>query len=219
MPSNRYPLIAKEGWLVLMLLASLYLVAEIFISSSLALIFLLLFLFAIILFRDPFRIIPPMPLAIISPVQGKVISIDDLENVWLERPAKRIRIKMSLLDVFSLRSPTEGKVMDQWSKSKKADMQSAEYAYWIKTDEDDDVVTVLHMSKPSWLYRIYLQSGHRIGQGQRCGYLYLGSTVDVFLPSNVKLMVENGQRVQSGSSILANIIHDTPVSVIPAASE
>lgn len=214
MPSNTYPLIAREGWPILFLLASLYLVCYLFISDSLAYVFFLAFIVSLYLLRDPSRPIPSIPLAIVSPVHGRIVAIDEMENCWLKRPAKRIRIKMSPWDIYSLRSPTEGKIMDQWSKSKKEGMTSPEYAYWIQTDENDDIVTALRFDKSQYFYKLYLQSGHRVGQGQRCGYLFLGATVDVFVPTNVKQLVEVGQWVESGSSTLVHLIHNKKTSTI-----
>ena len=61
---------------------------------------------------------------------------------------------------------------------------------------------------------MYLHSGERVGQGQRCGYFYFGGVIDVFLPLESKVQVEVGQYVQSGSSVLAQLIHSEGASVI-----
>lgn len=214
MPSNSYPLIAKEGWPVLFILAGLYLCCYFYVDWQMAQWLLIFIAASLFFFRDPPKIIPSLPLAIVSPVHGRVISIDDMENVWLERKSKRIRIKMSAWDIFSLRSPIEGKIMDQWCKSNTNNAASHEYAYWIKTDENDDVVTVLHLNHLKWLYRIYLQSGHRVGQGQRCGYLFFGGLVDVFVAASSKLSIKPGDKIESGASILGKIVHDKQATVI-----
>ena len=54
----------------------------------------------------------------------------------------------------------------------------------------------------------------RIGQGQRCGYLPFGGVVDLFLPVESKVLVEVGQRVDSGSTVLAELIHSEPLSSV-----
>ena len=214
MPSNSYPLIAKEGWFILFVLASLFFASYTHLTFSITLIFLALFSIFLFLFRDPTKLIPSLPLGIVSPVHGTVESIDLVENTWLERKAKRIRIKMACWDIFSLRSPIEGKIMNQWSKSSQETSGAREYAYWIQTDEKDDVVTALHFSKFKWFYRIYLQSGHRIGHGQRCGYLFFGSRVDVLVNENTRINVKPGDKIESGASILGHIVHETQVSVV-----
>ena len=177
-------------------------------------------LFVIFLFRDPQRQIPPSPLAVVSPVQGIVTALETVDDHWLKRQgvtrhAKRITIKMSGLDVYSVRSPTEGKVMEQWSKRRDIDGAKDRFAFWIRTDEGDDVVTVFALGAlASRFFRSYVQSGERLGQGQRCGYLCFGGTVDIFVPSNAKLNVEIGQSITSGEGILAYLVHRQSASMI-----
>ncbi len=217
MLSNRYPVIAKEAWPILFILVFFYCVFHFYfdwpLESIWVALLIVVFCVCLYLFRDPTRIIPSMPLAIVSPVHGTVSSVEEVESPWLDRQAKRIRIKMSPLDIYSLRSPTEGKIIDQWSKAVQNGTHSREYAYWIKTDEDDDVVTALHLTKNKFFYRLYLQSGHRIGQGQRCGYLFFGSTVDVYVPANSQIKVKTGQHINSGSDVLALLVHTEKVSI------
>lgn len=220
MPSNSYPLIAKEGWLLLFVLASLVLLAFNFISTTIAFILVTVFCFFLFLLRDPQRIIPSFPLAILGPVNGKVVETDETDDPWtskqgLNREARRIRLKMSIFDVYSFRSPVEGKVMEQWSEKCEAENGQRKFAFWIRTDEGDDVVTVFRLSSYAAIcFRSYIQSGERLGQGQRCGFLYFGGIVDVFIPASSKLEVEPGQSITSGEDILAQLIHESPASMI-----
>lgn len=220
MPSNRYPFIAKEGWLLLFVLAGLILMTFYFISSIVSFVLAIIFCFFLFLLRDPQRTIPSLPLAILSPVEGRVILTDEVDDPWLNqqginRQAKRIRIKMSSLDVYSLRSPVEGKVMEQWSEKCKEENGQRKFAFWIRTDEGDDIVTVFRLSPcAAACFRIYIQSGERLGQGQRCGYLYFGGTVDIYIPENSKLEVEPGQTITSGEDVLAYLVHGSSVSMI-----
>lgn len=220
MPSNRYPFIAKEGWLLLLVLAGLILLTFYFVSSIVSFVLAIIFCFFLFLLRDPQRTIPSLPLAILSPVEGRIILIDEVDDPWLNqqginRQAKRIRIKMSNLDVYSLRSPVEGKVMEQWSEKCKEENGQRKFAFWIRTDEGDDIVTVFRLSPcAAACFRIYIQSGERLGQGQRCGYLYFGGTVDIYIPENSKLEVEPGQTITSGEDVLAYLVHGSSVSMI-----
>lgn len=220
MPSNRYPFIAKEGWLLLLVLAGLILLTFYFVSSIVSFVLAIIFCFFLFLLRDPQRTIPSLPLAILSPVEGRIILIDEVDDPWLNqqginRQAKRIRIKMSSLDVYSLRSPVEGKVMEQWSEKCKEENGQRKFAFWIRTDEGDDIVTVFRLSPcAAACFRIYIQSGERLGQGQRCGYLYFGGTVDIYIPENSKLEAEPGQTITSGEDVLAYLVHGSSVSMI-----
>ncbi len=220
MPSNRYPFIAKEGWLLLSVLAGLVLLAFYCFSTSIAIISALIFCLFSFLLRDPQRVIPSLPLALLSPAHGKVIEIDETEDPWLslhgiERRAKRVRIKMSSIDVYSFRSPVEGKVMEQWSRKCQEENGQRKFAFWIRTDEGDDVVVSFRLNPYAAVcFRVYIQSGERLGQGQRCGYLYFGGIVDVFIPMDAKIELELGQSITSGEGIIGHLIHETLVSMI-----
>ena len=45
------------------------------------------------------------------------------------------------------------------------------------------------------------------GQGQRCGFVHLGSRVDVYLPANSKVKVSLGDRVVGGADLIALLVH------------
>ena len=166
------------------------------------------------LLRDPVRSVPALPLAIVSPIHGIVTDISDVEDARLSRSAKRIRVKMSFNDIYSLRSPIEGKVIEQWSLRPGKSSQRYQFDYWIQTDEGDDVVMTVSFRRYVKNCRIYLQSGERIGHGQRCGFLYFGGIVDIYVPTNSRIDIQSGNEVDAGSSILAHFVHTRAVSTI-----
>ncbi len=215
MPSNDYPMIAREGWPLLITLVILFLVVQYLDYHLLLSTLLLLVIFAVVfLHRDPFRKVPSLPLAVVSPVHGEVVSVTDIVDPYIDRPARSIEIEMKPWDIFSLRSPIEGKVMNQWSRSDTVDaLVKTSFTFWVQSDEGDHVVTSIHLRKPRWRYRFYMQSGERLGQGQRCGFIYFGATVNVIVPENVKLEVESGQRVKSGASALAMLVHESSATL------
>ena len=214
MPSNRYPLIAREAWPILFVLLGLTVLAQFIVGPSAFLFSLTIFLIAVYLFRDPYRVIPSQPLAIVSPVHGMVTLVEEAEEVRLHTKTKRIQITMGSKDVYSLRSPIEGKVMQQWCSAPDENESRRHFDFHIKTDEGDDVVTAIRLRDVIRRFHVYLHSGERVGQGQRCGYLYFGGIIDIFIPIESKVQVEVGQYVQSGSSVLAQIIHSEAASVI-----
>jgi len=215
MPSNTYPPIAKEGWLLISLLLMVTLSIYFFIGTLLALSISPLILFVTFLLRDPNRIVPSLPLALVSPAHGKVISIEKIDDPWVTRKAIRIRVQMSILDIYSLRSPIEGKVMNQWALRPCDEFPDRNFVLWIKTDEGDDVVVEMHLNIfTAFIFRFYVHSGERIGQGQRCGYLYMGGLIDIWVPDNCKINAELGQSINSGSDILAYLVHTDAASAI-----
>lgn len=206
MGTYRYPFIAREGWLYLAVTICLALILHLF-SWKLAVPAWLAMVWLVIVFRDPPRTIPSTPLGIISPVDGKVLSVEPTYDTYLKRQALRIVIRMRWFDVFSLRSPTEGKVADTWFPG--ADQKhDASAILWIQTDEKDDVVTAILGGFWLWKPACETRSGERVGQGQRCGFMRFGSKVEVMLPKSAVVRAKPGDTVASGESVIANLIHD-----------
>ena len=216
MPSSRYPLIANEGWPILCILLGLTVLAQFTVGTVGFIFALFVLIIAVVLFRDPTRVIPSQPLAVVSPVHGIVTLVEEAEEIRLHAKAKRIQITMRAFDIYSLRSPIEGKVIDQWCFAPDENEPRRRFDFYIKSDEGDSVVTAIRLRDIVRRFHLYLHSGERIGQGQRCGYLYFGGVVDVYLPVESKVQVEVGQYVNSGSSVLARLIHSEGTSVIQA---
>jgi len=221
MPSNSYPIIAREGWWLLVLVGVLALLLKMY-SVMAGLAILAVFGVLVVLFRDPPRPVPSVPAGLVSPVHGRVVSINHVTDTWLKRSSTHIRLRMSPFDVYSLRCPVEGKVMDQRSGRDPDNLNIRQYAFWLRTDEGDDIVLSVRMGWLPKRARLYVQCGERLGQGQRCGYIYLGGEVDLWLPEHVRLDVEHDQRVIGGSMLLGKLIHRNgshiDVDSVPAAS-
>lgn len=214
MPSNRYPLIARESWPFLFALLGMVVLAQFLLGITAFIVFLCILVVFTFLFRDPTRDIPSDPLAVVSPVHGIVTLIEEAEEVRLHSQTMRIQISMRPFDIFSLRGPIEGKVMEQWCSAPDKNESRRHFDFHIKSDEGDNVVTAIRLRDITRKFHVYMHTGERIGQGQRCGYLYFGGLVDVFLPIESKVQVEVGQYVNSGSSVLAHLIHSEAASVI-----
>lgn len=214
MPSNRYPIIAQEAWPFLVTLLGLAVLAEFFLGTVAFILILLLFFFAVYLLRDPDREIPSDPLAVVSPGYGVVTLIEEAIDVRLNRKAIRIQVTMRPFDVYSLRAPVEGKVMEHWCSKPDKNESCRHFDFHLKTDEGDNVVTAVRLKDIIPKFHFYMHLGERVGQGQRCGYLYFGGLIDIFIPLESKVMVEEGQYVKSGSTVLAQLIHREAASVI-----
>ena len=78
---------------------------DVFLAVAAGFLFLLLYL----LFRDPHREIPAAPLGVVSPVDGKVIAVESVEQGVLHGPAHRIRIQINSLGAYTARAPVEGR--------------------------------------------------------------------------------------------------------------
>ncbi len=205
--SYRHPYIAREGWGVLFVLLASAGVFGWVVGLVEALPLLLLTALVAFYCRDPIRQIPSRPLGVVSPVDGVVRSLGEGRDPYLEREnSRRLRLRQGILGVHSLRSPIEGKVMERWSWRRRGGGRVETVAYWIRTDEDDDVVWTLSLVSHK-LLRMELQPGERIGQGQRCGFALFPAFSTLYLPKTSRLMVRPGQRVRAGEAVLAEFVH------------
>lgn len=207
MATNGNPVIARQGWPLIAALLVLAVAAKIFLGWTSAAVVLVFVLAVAFIFRDPGREIPPAPLAIVSPASGTVTDIETVTDPWLERQARKCSINMSLLDVHSLRSPTEGKVMDQWSSEPQEPGIRRRYTYHIRTDEGDDVVLSLAMGALAVMVRLTMTCGDRVGQGQPCGFLFFAGVIELYVPESTRLAVQKGDRIDSGTGIIGKLIH------------
>lgn len=207
MAVSRNPIIAKDGWLVIALAASLVAVIVYFTNHY----FAVLWLFPILLlwfYRDPFRELPSTPLGMLSPVDGTVVRSEPHPDPFLGRDAHLLQICMSMTNVFSIRSITEGKIIQQWLDPEDDDDDaSLAHAIQIKTDEGDDVMIVVRPGRFFKKLSCDVVIGERIGQGYRCGFIPFGSCVDVYVPQDSIISAKIGDKVVGGTSILASLQH------------
>jgi len=210
--ASRYSLIAREGWMIILLaclpaLISLY--QGWYLAAILCLIPVPLILW---FFRDPTRVVPASPLGVVSPADGRIVEINNNEHdPFLDRPCIRITINMSWHGVFGIRNPMEGKIQRQWfapPDQAPAWMRASRvFSHWVQSDELDDVVVCKEPKWWPWQRVFYQQIGERVGQGQRSGYMYFGARVHLLLPVKVNLHCKVGDRVLAGSDVLAQLVH------------
>ena len=170
-------------------------------------------LFVLQFFRDPPRAVPASPTAILAPADGRVIVLDEVEDPYLKRPSKRISIFMNVFNVHSNKSPIEGKIMERWyNRGKffnaaldKASRNNERNALWIRTDAGQDVVVVQVAGLIARRILCYVQSGERITQGQRYGFIRFGSRLDVYLPTTAQFQVSLGDKVHATTDVIARL--------------
>jgi phosphatidylserine decarboxylase len=227
MLSYHYPLIAREGWIWIALAIIAAGIASINTGVfSVPLWFLVVSL--LFLFRDPHRKIPALPLGIVCPVDGKVVAIEKVHDAYLDRSAICISIKMGFTSVYSVHSPMEGNIMERWLetprkiapfatvKDSEPDNYVVTYAQWVQSDEKDDVVLVIESNTFLPRPQCYAQSGERVGQGQRCGFLRFGTQVDVLMPVSTRIDVNVGDKMLAGTDVIATLVR---ANVVPRSSE
>ncbi|MDH5394830.1 MAG: hypothetical protein OEW97_01005 [Gammaproteobacteria bacterium] len=207
MAVSRHSIIAPEGWKMILIVSLIVAALNYFLGQY----FIVLWAIPVImlwLFRDPHRSLPSEPLGLLSPVNGTIIYAEAHPDPFLGRDAFLFRISMSMFDIFSIRSVTEGKIIQQWlDPEDDDDERSLAHAIQIKTDEDDDVVVVLRPGRFFKKLSCDAVIGQRIGQGHRCGAIPFGSVADIYVPADSVTQVKVGDFVEAGLSVLAVLKH------------
>ncbi|MFK5912811.1 MAG: hypothetical protein QM484_00430 [Woeseiaceae bacterium] len=207
MTVSRHPIIAKEGWGLILLTGFVAAAAQHYWHLYAAVLWLIPLTIAWF-YRDPFCELPSDPLGLLAPVNGTVIIAENHPDPFLGRDAFLFRISMSMTDVFSIRSVTEGKIIQQWLDPEDDDNErSLAHAIQVKTDENDDIMIVLRPGRFFKQLSCDAVIGQRIGQGHRCGIIPFGACVDVYVPKDSSIKVGVGDVLQAGISRLATLKH------------
>lgn len=211
MTANRYPLLAREGWIHIAISVAVAVAVHHFAGWLWALPLWVIAVFVLQFFRDPPRQIPAAPRSVVCPADGRVIVVDEVDDPYLKRRARRVSIFMNVFNVHSNRIPVEGKVMERWYHAgrflnaalDKAALENERNALWIKTDEGKDVVVVQVAGLIARRILCYVQPGERVERGSRYGFIRFGSRLDVYLPLESRVLVSLGDKVSGASDLLA----------------
>lgn len=171
----------------------------------------LFFLFALWFFRDPERQIPDGEHLILSPADGRIVAIGELEDDFVGR-AKRVSIFMSILDVHINRIPLSGTVrsiIHRPGRFRPAMQPAASFENENTEISLENEQTRLKFAQVAGMLarRIVcrLEVGQSVQAGERFGMIKFGSRVDVTLPETVKLQVRIGDRVKAGKTVIGEI--------------
>jgi len=169
---------------------------------------LLLAIFFLWFFRDPERPIPQEPGVLVSPADGKVTDVSQVNLAGA--PRTRISIFLSVFDVHVNRSPISGIIREvQYQKGKFLNAMAASSADQneqnIVTVEGQGHTVVFKQIAGLLARRIVFNPkiGDRLERGQRVGLIKFGSRVDVIFDATSDVRVKVGDRVKGGASILA----------------
>lgn len=208
-----HPIIAREGWpFVAIALVATVVLAWLFGTVG-GLVGLAALAFVVQFFRDPPREIPSQPGIVLSPADGRIVSVGKARDPWLERDALKISVFMNVFNVHSNRSPVDGEVKQRWynpgafvnAALDKASTENERNALWIKTRDGQDVTCVQVAGLIARRILCYVDAGKPLARGERYGFIRFGSRVDVYLPPGARPKVTVGDKVSATATVLAEL--------------
>lgn len=173
--------------------------------------FTLLTIFVLWFFRNPERIAPAEPNAVISPADGKIIVAEEInEDRYLKEKVLKISVFMNVFNVHVNRNPYGGNVVDViYNKGKfisanldKASMDNEQNAVIVDIGGGKRIMYVQIAGLIARRIVCYLKPGDSVEKGRRMGLIRFGSRVDVYLPAGSTLNVKIGDKVVAGETIL-----------------
>jgi phosphatidylserine decarboxylase len=207
--------IAREGYPLILTGAALTILAFVLGGKAVGTILLIVTLAVTAFFRDPDRVIPTGEGLIVSPADGKIVSIVDLKpDANSSTLTTRISIFLSPLDVHINRIPVTAKIEEviyQRGKFMAAYKDEASSRNEQNTIELADergrrlrVVQVAGVVARRIVSGVH--QGQQVQRGERFGLIMFGSRTDSYLPGDCKIEVAEGQRVKGGETILARFV-------------
>ncbi|RXJ45512.1 phosphatidylserine decarboxylase family protein [Gelidibacter gilvus] len=189
-----------------------YFVTISWLRTSLMLVVIAFFLIILQFFRNPKRIGQLHDHHVLSPVDGKVVVIEEVfEKEFFKDKRIQVSVFMSPINVHVTRYPIGGKVV--FSKYHPGKFL---VAWHPKASEENERTTVVVENKffGQVLYRQiagalakrivnYAQVDEEIQQGADSGFIKFGSRVDLFLPLDADIKVTLNQKVKGGMSVIA----------------
>ena len=211
--SKIFPKIHAEGYKFLVISGIITIVFYSF-SNFLALIGLVLTIWVYYFFRDPERVIIDDNNYLVSPADGEIIKVEEVDGpkeLGLEnKKFNKISVFMNVFDCHVNRTPCAGKIEEILYKPgafvnaslDKASEDNERNYFRIKDTDNNDIIVVQIAGLVA--RRIVCESNkdQELKQGDRIGMIRFGSRADVYY-ENYQPLVKVGQKAISGETLLA----------------
>src|SRR4029079_15058055 len=160
-------------------------------------------------FRDPERQVPQGEGLVVSPADGRVVIAGPSDGRWSPPgEGQQITISLSPMDVRMNRTPVAGRITrieyrpGTFLPAYREDASANELnEIWIDHDGEAIVVRqIVGILARRIVCRV--AEGQTLARGERIGLMKFGSRMDVFLPKRARLLVQVGQTVVAGETVL-----------------
>ena len=211
--SKIFPKIHSEGYRFLIIAGVVTLVFYA-LSTFLGLLGLLVTIWVYYFFRDPDRYSINDDRYLVSPADGEIIKVEEVDGpkeLGLEgRKFKKISIFMNVFDCHVNRTPCSGKIDEILYKPgkflnaslDKASEDNERNYYKIKNSDGEDIIVVQIAGLVARRIVCESQKDQELKQGDRIGMIRFGSRADVYY-ENYEPLVQIGQTAVAGETLLA----------------
>jgi phosphatidylserine decarboxylase len=204
-------LIAHEGYSFIIFSLVITVFVAFFGICWLTILFALVTFFIVWFFRNPERYFSEEEKVLISPADGKVIKIEDVElNDNISGKFKKISIFMNVFNVHVNRTPYSGKI--EAINYHKGKFFSANLDKASQDNERNEVLIRTEDGRTIWVIQIagliarrivcWVNVGASVKKGERFGIICFGSRVDIYLPGDFLPLVKLQDKVKAGQTPL-----------------
>ncbi|MAH78432.1 MAG: phosphatidylserine decarboxylase family protein [Rickettsiales bacterium] len=167
-------------------------------------------------FRDPIRVVPNIKDSIISPADGKVLPIIEVqppEEIGIKEKMKKISIFMNVFNVHVNRVPIGGKIKKLSyepgaffnASLDKASKLNERMSIKLEVEKGIEIVFVQIAGLIARRIKCELDENQIVKSGEKFGLIRFGSRLDIYLPLDSNINILEGQTVIAGETIIANL--------------
>ena len=204
-------IIAHEGYPFIIFSLVITVFVAFFGIRWLTILFALVTFFIAWFFRNPERYFQEEEKALVSPADGKVIKIEDVEvSGSISGKFKKISIFMNIFNAHVNRAPYSGKI--EAINYNEGEFFSANLDKASHDNERNEVMIRAEDGRPIWVVQIagliarriicWMNVKAQVTKGERFGIICFGSRVDIYLPEDSLVSVKLQDKVKAGQTLL-----------------
>jgi phosphatidylserine decarboxylase len=207
----RFQTLYEARWILAVL--ALLAIASAFLFPWLLWLLLVLTIYVFWFFRDPARVSPSDPDAVVAAADGTVadiVEIDEPEVVHARQ--KRVGIFLSVFDVHTNRAPVDGRIIYKKAHAglcldaRHADCTTKNRAMTWAIQNERGIFVVRQLTGMIARRIVgWSKVGDELKKGEHFGMIRFGSRTEVYLPLDAEVVVRVGDRVTGGTSVIARL--------------
>ena len=201
----------RDGIIYVLVPGALAIVATVLGYWPVGILFGVLAAFMAFFFRDPRRDPPAEKNVVVSPADGRVTRVEQVDQANDDSPTL-VSIFLSPFDVHINRAPIAGEITRVAYLRGKFLIATDETASLVNeqnslTIEGEKITVVCKQIAGILARRIvcWKHAGERVALGERFGLIKFSSRTDLVMPANVAVSVKKGDRVKGGTSIIGRV--------------